>query len=118
LTLAAVPVMTISMSEERRGLRFPFDATAEVFRENSPEGVPARVKELSLRGCFLETSAPPAAQLLRVKIFHAGEHFEASAEVIYTRPSGLGVVFGDMNPHFRALLQKWILAVLDDRVEK
>jgi PilZ domain len=107
-----------TMADERRGLRFLFNASAEIFVEQSQQGIPARVTELSLRGCFLETSAQVTEQLLRVKIFNENEYFEAPAEVIYTRPSGLGLVFGDMNPHFRTVLQKWILTVLDQSPEQ
>jgi len=46
------------MDQERRGLRFSFSASAEAAPESAPtDFAPARVTELSLRGCFLETSA-------------------------------------------------------------
>lgn len=106
------------MNEEQRGLRFPFSASAEVFLEGSLESIPARVTELSLRGCLLEISASLAEQQrVQVKIFYADESCEAAAEVLYVRPTGVGLVFGDMNPHFRVVLQKWILTALDGRAE-
>jgi hypothetical protein len=48
-----------------------------------------------------------------VKIFHSDEFFEAPAEVIYVRPTGVGLVFGNMEPPFRKVLQAWILTALD-----
>jgi len=104
--------------QERRGLRFPFDAAAEVGLESKRERRPARVTELSFRGCYLETSfSLKERQRLRVKIFHADQFFESPAEVMYQRPGGAGVLFGNMEPHFRNLLQGWILAALDHQAE-
>jgi hypothetical protein len=106
------------MSREPRGLRFPFSAGAEVILEGSREAVPARVTELSLRGCFLEISLPlQEQQQLQVKILHQHEFFEGPAVVIYTRREGIGLMFGDMKPHFRSVLQAWILAALDNQVK-
>jgi hypothetical protein len=103
------------MNQERRGLRFAFSASAEIAPASSPTAVvPARVTALSLRGCFLETSASFELQRpLLVKIYDSGEFFQADASVLYVKPTGLGVVFREVKPHFRAVLQKWILAALD-----
>ena len=86
--------------------------------EGSVESIPARVTELSLRGCYLEISTPlKEKQRVQVKVFYSGEFFEAPAEVIYNRPAGAGLVFGDMKPHFRSVLQAWILGALDHHAE-
>jgi PilZ domain len=106
------------MIREQRGLRLPFSTDAEVIPENSREGIPARVKELSLRGCFLEMSSSlKEHQRLRVKMSHSGHSFEASAEVLYVRPTGVGILFDDLKPHSRSVLQAWVLAALDTQVE-
>jgi hypothetical protein len=105
---------TFDLHQDRRGLRFSFSAGAEVSQEGSVDVLRARVTELSLRGCFLEVSGRFAQQQgLQVKIFNGKDFFEASAEVIYVRKSGVGVLFGEMNPHFRQVLLKWILAAID-----
>ena len=103
------------MDQEHRGLRFAFSAGAEIAPESSPTAfVPGRVTELSLLGCFLETSASfEIHRPVLLKIFHSGEYFEAPASVLYVKPSGLGLVFREIKPHFRAVLQKWVLAALD-----
>jgi hypothetical protein len=103
------------MEQERRGLRFAFIAAAEIAPASSPTAlVPARVTELSLQGCFLETSAPFEMQRpVVVKIYDSGEYFETKASVLYVKPLGMGLVFLDIRPHFRAVLQKWILTALD-----
>ncbi len=104
------------MDQEKRGLRFAFSAGAEIAPESSPtDFVPARVTELSLRGCFLETSASFELQHpVFLKIELSDEHFEAEASVLYVNPSGLGLVFRGIKPHFREVLQRWVLAALDN----
>ena len=105
------------MEQERRGLRFGFSAGAEIAPESSPTAtVPAHVTELSLQGCFLETSALYEMQRpVLVKIYESGEYFETKASVLYVRPSGMGLVFLDVKPHFRAVLQNWVLTALDNQ---
>jgi hypothetical protein len=107
------------MDQEQRGLRFAFTAGAQIALESMPTAfVPARVTELSLRGCFLESSALFETQsLVLLKIYNSGEYFEAEASVLYVIPSGLGLEFREINPHFRAVLQEWILAALDRQSE-
>ncbi|HTZ48281.1 MAG TPA: PilZ domain-containing protein [Verrucomicrobiae bacterium] len=106
------------MSQEQRGLRFAFEERAEVVVEGSTEKIPARVTELSFRGCFLEIKGLSSeGQRLQVRIFHEEQFFEASAKVIYVRATGVGLMFADMKPHCRNVLQTWILAALDKSVK-
>jgi PilZ domain-containing protein len=103
------------VDHEHRGLRFAFSASAEIAPESSPTAsVAARVTEVSLWGCLLETAASFEMQLpVLVKIDHSGEHFEAEASVLYLKPEGMGLVFREIEPQFRAVLQKWVLTALD-----
>ena len=105
------------MDQEHRGLRFAFSADAEIAPETSPTAfVSGRVTELSLRGCFVETSAPfDGKRPVVLKIHRSGESVEAPASVLYVKPSGLGLVFREIKPQFRAILQKWVLAALDSQ---
>ena len=106
------------MSTEQRGLRFPFSAHAEVALENSTENITARVTELSLRGCFLETSSLPSKiHRLQIKIWNSEQFFEASADVLYVKATGVGLVFVDMKTDSRSVLQTWILAALDNQAK-
>jgi hypothetical protein len=104
------------VDQEHRGLRFAFSANAEIAPGGAPTTfVPARVTELSLRGCFLETTASfEVRHRVLVKIYHSEESFEADASVLYAKPSGVGVVFDEVKPHFRAVLQSWVLNALDN----
>jgi len=107
------------MSEQRalqdlRGLRFAFEARAEVILEKPTDNLSGHITELSFRGCFVEISKPlQEKQHVLLKIYHSEELFEAPAEVIYVRPDGAGLVFGNMKPVFRQVLQGWILSLMD-----
>jgi putative FmdB family regulatory protein len=82
---------------------FPFDARAEVSLANS-DSVGARVRELSLYGCFLKfpISLPPGTPVL-VRIFTESEFFEADGSVIYSQPNvGFALAFRDIKPHFHS----------------
>src|SRR5215469_2741163 len=103
-----------TVARETRGLRFSFDADAEVAPENSPaQRVRARVTELSLRGCFVKAATHFEEQRrVLLKVFHSGQYFEAEAAVLYSRQDGMGLVFCEVKPHCRAVLQKWVLTAL------
>lgn len=101
--------------QDSRGLRFAIDAAAEVILEGHTECQHGRATELSFRGCFLEIAGTwKEHQRLKLKISHGHEWFESSAQVIYVRPKGIGVVFGEMSPQSRHVLQGWIVAAMDD----
>ena len=103
------------MDQERRGLRLMFDARAEVAPEGSVgKSVIARVKDLSLNGCFIQTHYPsPIDALIVVKIFREGEYFEGKARVVHVQEtSGMGVSFREVKPHCQSVLHKWILLAM------
>lgn len=106
------------MDKQPRGLRFPFDASAEVATESSPNArIISRVTELSLQGCFLKTTVLfDVKRTVIVKIFHSGEFFETKATVLYVQPTGIGLLFQETRPHFRSVLQNWILKALDEQL--
>jgi hypothetical protein len=99
--------------ETRRAHRFPFLATAEV-AEGCGEGVAARVSELSIFGCHLLMSNPlsEGASIL-LKIRTKTEFFQCHATVVHSNQShGIGVVFRDVSPPFRTVLQAWLLEAM------
>ncbi|MGA2431394.1 MAG: PilZ domain-containing protein [Candidatus Acidiferrum sp.] len=117
--LAAVSLSSMDQGEEqqqRRVPRYPFSAPAAVIPESgTPIG--ANVTELSLFGCYLDSTAPLASKTrVLVKIFAAaGAYFEADATVIYAnRNLGMGLVFRQVKPHYQALLKKWLLAAMQE----
>ena len=99
--------------QPRRTPRYPFVAPAAVLPEaGTPVG--GNIKELSLYGCYLDTtsSLAPRSRVV-VKIFVPGEYFEANATVAYATPAlGMGLVFREVKPHFRTVLRKWLLMAM------
>jgi PilZ domain len=66
--------------------RFPFLASAEVATDDSVELT--RVTELSRHGCYLETTKQrTAGTRVTVKIISEDKVFEATATVLYSRPT-------------------------------
>jgi hypothetical protein len=100
--------------ERRRGLRFPFDAQAEVSLEGSEQKIPARVTEIGPQGCFLQMGKPfDAGSPIFVKFFAEMKFFETKASVAYSQPnSGMGVSFREMKPYFSDVLRKWLLEAM------
>jgi len=97
--------------ERRRTPRIPFIATAELLQKGSPASTPARVTELSLYGCFVETPNPleKGVQLL-LKVYAEGRYFESQGSVLYLQPGqGMGVGFLNVNPHYLTVLKQWLI---------
>jgi hypothetical protein len=103
------------METTRRSPRYLFSAPAEVIVENSGATILVRVKELSLYGCYLDTSVPLSTKTQTlIKIFGPHDYFEASATVIYTHPHlGMGAAFREVKPGFMPVLQKWLLQAME-----
>lgn len=107
------------MHTEKRGLRFDFSADVEIRPEGAATSTYGRAKQLSLRGCFVEAAgAFTEHQRLCVKILNAHQSLECGAEVIYRRPTGVGLLFVDMTAEARSVLQHWVLTALDRQAEE
>jgi hypothetical protein len=98
--------------------RFPFSASAEVASDDSVEVT--RVTELSRHGCYLETTKHRAAGTrVTVKITNNNQTFEASAAVLYSRPTmGMAVAFREVKPLFRSMLKDWLYQSLEEQNRK
>lgn len=99
-------------NERRRSPRYSFAATAEISADNPSAIATATVSELSLRGCRLDMKNPfPLNAPITVKISAGGELFQSKGKIIYLQPgSGAGVTFHAIEPHSRAVLQRWLEA--------
>ncbi len=100
----------LSNRERREAPRHPFVASAEETDLASGARVSARVSELSLKGCYLDTLNPfPKATQIKLVIFHSGATFTALATVIYPQPNmGMGVEFLAVEPEQLEVLIKWL----------
>jgi hypothetical protein len=86
--------------------RFVFIAEAEVSGIRNP----ARVTELSARGCYIDTISPLAKDTeLSVRIRYGCSSCEFPGKIIYTHAGfGMGVVFGELNAKQRTTLDVWL----------
>jgi len=98
--------------------RFPFSASAEVSSEDSVELT--RVTELSRYGCYLETAKHrTTGTRVTVKIMNKDQIFEATATVLYSRPTmGMAVAFRKVKPLFRSMLKDWLHQSLEQQNRK
>ena len=101
--------------ERRRAPRYPFVAAAEVVEEISNIRLNARVSELSISGCYVDTVNPlPTGTAVTVKVFTETEFIEARALVVYSHENlGMGLTFKDLHkPYYMETLRKWLLGAM------
>jgi hypothetical protein len=108
------PVQATPGAERRRVPRFPFVASAEIVDSNSKARMNARVSELSLYGCYVDTINPlPKGASVFIKIFTAVDFIEANAMVAYVHPNlGMGITFFNVSAHFLPILQVWLMRAM------
>jgi PilZ domain len=96
--------------DRRSHRRVPFIAQAELTEEGSGVSIPVRVSDISNEGCYVDLRAPlPAGTLVRIKVVAATDVLEADAAVAYSDPHlGMGLVFRNVSPRDRTVLQKWL----------
>ncbi len=100
--------------DRRRSPRYPFVGSIEMREGASEDKRTARVKELSLNGCYVDTESPyPMGTSLAIKLFTETEFFEAQASVIYSHPKqGMGLMFLGTKPYYLMVLRKWLLTAM------
>ena len=100
--------------DRRRNPRYPFVGNIEMREGPSEDKRTARVKELSLNGCYVDMESPyPMGASLSIKLFTPTEFFEAEASVIYCQPDlGMGLMFRETKPYYLMVLRKWLLAAM------
>jgi hypothetical protein len=103
------------MEQDRRhNPRYAFSGSIEMREGTSEDKRTARVKELSLNGCYVDTESPyPMGASLAIKLYTETEFFEAQASVIYSQPDrGMGLMFRETKPYYLMVLRKWLLSAM------
>jgi hypothetical protein len=100
--------------DRRRTPRYPFNGSIEMRQGTSEDKRTARVRGLSLNGCFVDMENPyREGTSLSIKLFTEAEFFEAQATVIYTQEDqGMGLMFCETKPYYLMVLRKWLLAAM------
>jgi hypothetical protein len=97
-------------SDRRRASRFSVLAGVCVVDVQSGAERQARITDLSMSGCYVDTMSPfPAGAQIRIKITHQGKSFDALARVAYSQQSmGMGVAFVKAEPDQLKTLREWL----------
>jgi hypothetical protein len=100
--------------ERRRSPRFPFIAAAEVHAETNGSRLAARISDISVSGCYVDTINPlPNGTPVSVRISNEAQSFEAPATVVYSHTHlGMGLKFGEVPPGSLNVLQNWLPAAV------
>jgi len=98
--------------ERRRAPRIPLIASVEVVELQTDTHLRVRISDLSLTGCYLDTTNFLAVGTeVRLYISHDDARFTALGIVASCQPNlGLGVKFTDVPLDQHAILDKWLAA--------
>jgi hypothetical protein len=104
------PMPETQYSVSRSNARFSFIAEARVAEVGNGQAFVARISELSLLGCYVDTVNPlPDGTKLQISIRYGCSTCDFEASVIYTHPGfGMGVRFGETTAENRATLDAWL----------
>jgi len=117
-SLAPSPSDARPNGERRLALRHLISVPAEVVEPRSQVRLSARVSDLSLEGCYIDTLNPfPVGTTVQLRLLKAKDVFETQARVCSCQLGmGMGLSFGDSTPEQRAVLVGW-LAEFDTQLE-
>lgn len=101
-------------SKQRSVRRCSLVASAEVIDLLSGARLSARISELGLGGCYVDSLNPfPEGTLVELLILRDQGVFETHAKVVYCDPRfGMGLAFTEMKPHQRSLLEAWLVEIV------
>src|SRR2546423_307265 len=106
----AGPSVTLAGADDGTHPRYEFIAAVEVLAVESGSRMETRVRDLSQRGCYVDTSnALPLGTVTDVRITKGGQLFEARARVVYSRAGqGMGLMFTGIEPEQLWTLETWL----------
>ena len=105
------PPMGEGTGAERRGeRRYPFTASAELFDQRTGACLHARTSDISLSGCYIDTTSPlTSGTQVKVRLTHGSRTFATMSDVSYAQPTmGMGLAFTEIPPDQSVLLQRWL----------
>src|SRR5258708_10768837 len=82
-------------ADRRTHPRYEFKATVEVVAAESGTRIQTRLRDLSQKGCYVDTNSPfPLETAAEIRITKGAQSFEARARVVFSQVSkGMGLVF-------------------------
>jgi len=102
--------------ERRRAPRCPLIASAEVIELQTNTRLRARISDLSLVGCYLDTTNPlPVGTEVSLNISHNDATVAALGVVTHSQANmGMGIRFTDVQLDQNEILDGWLAAMLRD----
>jgi len=90
--------------------RYPFIAEVQVDELNHGSAVAARISDLSVRGCYVNTLNPFSVGTdVRLLIRHGDQACELHGKIIYVHPGyGMGILFGSASSPQLEILKEWL----------
>src|SRR6266852_5155450 len=87
-----------------------FKATVEVVAAESGTRIQTRLRDLSQKGCYVDTNSPfPLETAAEIRITKGAQSFEARARVVFSQVSkGMGLVFTGIEREQLGTLETWI----------
>lgn len=97
-------------ADRRTYPRYEFTAAVEVVAAESGTRMETRLRDLSQKGCYVDTDSPlPLETAADVRITKGAQSFEARARVVYSQVSkGMGLVFTSVEPKQLGTLETWL----------
>ena len=100
--------LALAPRERRAHPRYPFTAGAEVMDARSGARLNARVSDLSLGGCYVDSISPfTVGTEVKLRIIKDASSFSSQAKVVYAAV-GMGLMFTAIEPEQRWMLEKWL----------
>lgn len=96
--------------ERRSHARYPCDGGAEIRQLGVEARVWARLTDISLGGCYLESMSPlPPGTIIRLVLIMKEQRLQAKGQVVVQHPHfGMGVQFVAMLDADRKMLESWV----------
>ena len=104
--------------DRRKHARYPVSGGgAEIRQQGVDSRIWARLTDISLGGCYLETMSPlPVLTYVNLGLILEEQHLNAKGQVVVAHPNfGMGIQFIDMSAADRKMLEGW-LATLAPKV--
>jgi hypothetical protein len=97
-------------ADRRTHPRYEFKATVEVVAAESGTRIQTRLRDLSRKGCYVDTNSPfPLETAAEIRITKGAQSFEARARVVFSQASkGMGLVFTGIEREQLGTLETWI----------
>jgi hypothetical protein len=97
-------------ADRRAHPRYEFTAAVEVEAAESGQRIQTRLRDLSQKGCYVDTESPlPLETAAEIRITKGAQSFEARARVVFSQVSrGMGLVFTTIEREHLGTLETWI----------